>query len=696
MKGKQKFTQETVELGGVVARVELDASTVDLATRTVDAVFYSGAPVLRFSFFDGPYELQFEVSKKAADLSRLNNGAALIDSHNAYRGIESQLGVVEKAWIEDGQARASVRFSKRPEVEAIWQDVQDRVIRNVSMGTYLREMKEITEEDAEMKRFLVTSWEPYEISLVGIPADPGATIEAAADTEKRPCRITFRAEALADAQIGDEQMQIQVRLLADCEYGKSGEIVEIDEANFDETLHTKELEGGGATGAAEPATVSVSAPAAAVRTVDAAIDRDRGIASEINRVATHYGLDRLWVQRQINQGTSIEQVLKDAADERARRSPRTPNDIGFGDDFEAQHWHSDRIVEALAARAVRQAPPEPAQQYERMSLVEAALQCLTWSRRARGLDARRDVSQIVKMALHTTSDFPLLLANVLNKILMPAYENAQPTYRGLAVQRTFNDFRAHRFDRSGDFPVPLQVNEHGEYKYGTMGENQEQVTLLKFGRIIGLSYETIVNDDLDAFSNMAVKAGVRVADFENATFFSTCITAAAGLGPDLSDSVAVYNAAHGNVTGAGALTDVLLDAGRALMMAQTSIDGIILNVIPTILLVSPASYGLAERLTAPASVLVGQGLNAAAVPNINPWAGKLAPVADANLTGTRFYMLADPSRLAQYIYGYLGGASGPRVETRAGFETDGVEFKVALEFGTGAIEYRAGVTGAGA
>ena len=54
-----------------------------------------------------------------------------------------------------------------------------------------------------------------------------------------------------------------------------------------------------------------------------------------------------------------------------------------------------------------------------------------------------------KLALHGTGDFPLLLNNVLNKLLLPNYENAQPTFRMIAQPREFNDFRAHRFLQSG-------------------------------------------------------------------------------------------------------------------------------------------------------------------------------------------------------------------------------------------------------
>jgi hypothetical protein len=111
-------------------------------------------------------------------------------------------------------------------------------------------------------------------------------------------------------------------------------------------------------------------------------------------------------------------------------------------------------------------------------------------------------------------------------------------------------------------------------------------------------------------------------------------------------------------------------------------------VVGTILLVSPASLTLAEQFTSTIAPQVAG--------SVNPFAGRLTPIGDANLSGARFYVLADPSRLPNYIYGFLGGQAGPRTEVRAGFEVDGIEFKLAIDFAVGAIDFRGGVTHAGA
>lgn len=147
--------------------------------RTRDMVFYSGATVDRFDWYTGEvYQLKFSLNTKDVDLSRLNNGAPLLNSHKW--SLSDVVGVVKRAWIENGQAMATVQFSERDEVKPIWQDVQSGIIHHVSMGALVRNRIEVTPKGSKMKVFLANEWEPQEISLVPVPADPGASLLSAA------------------------------------------------------------------------------------------------------------------------------------------------------------------------------------------------------------------------------------------------------------------------------------------------------------------------------------------------------------------------------------------------------------------------------------------------------------------------------------------------------------------------------------
>jgi hypothetical protein len=683
---------ETLSLPPVWSAIELDASTVDAANRTVEATFYSGAPILRMPLFEDPFELEFEVTRKAADLTRLNGGASLIDSHGRTgAGVGAIMGVVEKAWLADGKARALLRFSRRADVEPFWQDVQDRVIRNVSMGTFVHAMEEVTAEGAKLQRYRATSWQPYEISLVATPADAGAQIQAAADAGERHECTVLRAEASADAPHKGKTMTIKVRLLADGELGKRGELVEIDEESYDEKLHLKEIEAAPPTDAATVPSDTKSAQ----RAVDDAIQADKEYAAQVRRVTQHFELDDIWAQQQIRLGNPISQVIKAAATRRAQVAPRI-NDLGVsGDDRDSAGYKLDRMAEALAARAKRKAPPEAARAYAHHTLVEMAFECLSFTGRNRGLDVRAQRSRIIELAL-TTSDYPNLLANAANKILLPDYEAAQPTYRLLAERQDLPDFKTASVLKAGDFPVPLEVAEEGEIKLGSFSEAKDVFALATYGRRLLFSFQAIVNDDLGAFERIMRSAARRLADFENGIWF-TLLTSASGAGPTLGDGGALFNATaittaggHANLTSSGTAISVdSLGVGRAAMKKQQSLDGIKLNLQPRYLLTSPEKQTIGEQYTTVITPALGS--------SVNPFAGKLETISDANLvTANPWYLFADPSMAPVSVYGYLQGQAGPDVATRQGFEVLGVELRVALHFGTAFIDFRGAYRNAGA
>jgi hypothetical protein len=80
----------------------------------------------------------------------------------------------------------------------------------------------------------------------------------------------------------------------------------------------------------------------------------------------------------------------------------------------------------------------------------------------------------------------------------------------------------------------------------------------------------------------------------------------------------------------------------------------------------------------------------------NPFAN-LTALADANLsTAAPWYLFASPSSAPAFVYGYIGGMEGPRTDTRAGWEVEGMEVRVSLDFGVGAVDYRGAFRSTGA
>lgn len=146
------------------AAVRGDGEASEDAPRSLDFSFSSEAPVERWF---GTEVLSHD--GEAVDLSRLNDGAPLLWNHNP----DQVLGVVERGWIDGKKRRGmvSVRFSRSAFAEEKLADIRDGILRNVSVGYTIGDMKQDLDGSV-----VATRWQPMEVSVVSVPADAGVGI----------------------------------------------------------------------------------------------------------------------------------------------------------------------------------------------------------------------------------------------------------------------------------------------------------------------------------------------------------------------------------------------------------------------------------------------------------------------------------------------------------------------------------------
>ena len=137
--------------------------------------------------------------------------------------MESQLGVVRRAWAEKSTGQATIQFSKRDTVTPIWNDVKGGIIQNLSPGMWIYKKVDTTPKGQERREFTATDWEPFEISLVPVPADAATNFMSAAGTPPAPPSVveTQRASAQKEKPVepitqaaGDEARQNEAVLAA--------------------------------------------------------------------------------------------------------------------------------------------------------------------------------------------------------------------------------------------------------------------------------------------------------------------------------------------------------------------------------------------------------------------------------------------------------------------------------------------------
>lgn len=144
-------------------------------TRTVTFPFSSEQPVERYF---GSEVLSHDPA--AADFSRLNDAAPLLFNHDPA----DYIGVVERAWVDGGRGYATVRFSTNDRAEQIWSDVQNGILRNVSVGYVINAMTE------RAGIYTATDWTALEVSLTTIPADASVGIGRDLDGDERDVPVT--------------------------------------------------------------------------------------------------------------------------------------------------------------------------------------------------------------------------------------------------------------------------------------------------------------------------------------------------------------------------------------------------------------------------------------------------------------------------------------------------------------------------
>jgi len=413
--------------------------------------------------------------------------------------------------------------------------------------------------------------------------------------------------------------------------------------------------------------------------------------AEIRSIARIAGLDQSWIDGQIDGGADPDTARRAAFEALAKRSAppiRTEQvRVEMGESQDDPALRARQMGEALYARInPRHELSEPARRYAYSTPVDMAKELLTM--RGESTMALSPAS-LVTRALHTTSDFPIILGDTVGRVLRDAYQAAPSGIRRLGRQTTARDFRAVNKIMLGEAPLLEKLNEHGEIKAGTMAEAREAYKVETWARKIGITRQVLVNDDLGAFADLARRMGQAAAETE-ARILVTLLEAGSGNGPTMSDGKTLFHADHGNKAGTGAaISDATLSAARLALRTQKGIEDRTIRVTPRNLLVPPALETTAEKWLA--------SIAPATAADVNPFSGSLSLVVEPRLSSaTRWYVTADPGEIDGLEFAYLSGAEGPQVESRSGWDVDGVEIRVILDFGAGFIDHRGWFMNAGA
>lgn len=619
--------------------------TIDAEKRSVDVTWSTGASVRRTDWWTGKsYNETLSLDPAHVNLDRLNSGAPLLNGHENALG--SVLGVVEKAWIENGAGRATVRFSARHDAEAVFKDVRDGIIRNISVG-YAVQKYEVTEEKGSLPIWRAVDWMPMEISAVAVGADSGAGFRKN-DTNTISCQIIH----IRGTDMSDEQTKAVDAAAVDTP------VLPILPPIEDSTR---------AIIAAKTAAVTLErARIAAIYDAQEKLKLDRSLATKLAEDGTEIDVARKIlidaaaatpvnvVRGHVVSGGLDERTTRNAAVESAILHRFSPNEYKLTD--AARDWGG-------------------------YTLLEMARSFLKADGFAVGGETKYELAT---RAMHSTSDFPSILANVASKTLRAAYEANTRTFTPFCRQVTASDFKAVYRVQLGEAPALEKLPEGGEYKRGTLGEAKESYRIETFGKVIAISRQMIINDDLNAFTRIPQMLGAAAANLESDTIWKIITD-----NPTMGDGITLFHANHKNLAAtASAISVASLGLARKSMSMQSGVNpDSVINIRPAYIIVPAALEVAAEQLLAVNMVpakstdVVPQSMRTLTVIT--------EPRLDAAVNGDKaWYLAANPDQIDTIEYAYLEGQNGVYIETRSGFDVDGVEIKARMDFGAKAIDHR--------
>jgi hypothetical protein len=621
-------------------------SSLNADARTIELTWSTGSRGRRASWFDGDWYEELDMSPQAVRLDRLNSGAALLNNHQSA-DLSNILGVVERAWIENGEGRARVRFSERAEVDPIFRDVAAGIIRNVSVGYQVHQWSEPERANKdEPPTYRALDWEPMELSLVGVPFD------AKAQTRSIPADPSMSEQNKAAG--GDPAPVINVQRTIDPN-PQPEPVPAVDNSELQRTA--------------------------------ADLRRER----DILRMGQSAGLSAEQTDELIRSNKSVQECSIEAV--RLLRLRLEGGDVRTGEvpaighpaRVEVTRDSGDTLLrgieEGLSARVqVGKPMTDLGREFRSYTLLEMTRQYLE----SRGVNTRgMSKTELVQRGFHSTSDFPLLFSNLAGKTLDAAYQEEPHTWRPIARQRNLPDFKdANDLIVAGAL-TPEPLLEGGEYKAGTLQEAQHTWKLATYARKVTVTRQAIINDDLSALERVPEMLGRGFRRLESNLIWEL-IT---GDAITSVDGLALFKAAHAN-SSAQTITTSGFNAARKAMRKQTDIAGNTINLTPSYMMVPTDLEATALQFLFPTGFAPADRTGAEGPVTAQTAGVQLIVEPRLDGSATTWYLAASPGAVEGIVYGYLAGEEGPTVTTTEKRDPDGVELLARFDFGAAVKDYR--------
>lgn len=672
-----------IKTGNLEVRANFSPDTIVEDSRTVEIVASTETPYRRYDWWsDVSYDEVLAIDKASIRSDRLDRGISLLDNHDRYRGIDGVLGIVESYRIEDKQLIATVRFDSGERGQDAFRKVKEGILRSASIGYVVHKYQKEPKKTGEVPIYRAVDWEPMELSLVTVPADPNAVVRSSDQSDES--KLYFVPITNPTNQMNEDLTR------------QDG-----GQAAVTPTV----IEPAKATPAAS-ATESEAVRMA--KEAERKLERDRVKAIRERGLAV--GLEQDFINRHIDEGTGLDEFYRLAMEKLVEKNPKINTSIG-----RVEEGASDkkRFVEgAETAMMLRSGKLKEADlknteegrrklEFARTYRQSTLLDLVRYSLDDQGINHRgMDRFELLRTAVTSSgSDFPILLAGIARNTLLAEYNTQADTHKRFTSTGSVNDFRDYRRTRMATSFNELElVGQNAEYKVLSMADGEfENVRVNKRGNIFNVSFEMIIDDDLGALTRLASMIGRTAARSREIAVYRL-LTSGNGLGPVMQDGKTLFHADHGNIaTTAENLSIAAIDRIKSQMKRQKQVGGVAddyLDLKPEILLV-PTEWESQANVLNKSQYDVDVNQKTAFYPN--KVVGLFNDiVGTARLSGNAWYVFADPNIVPVIEVTSLTGYDAPYMEEKASFEQDGINWKIRDIWGVNVVDYRGIIRNAGA
>jgi hypothetical protein len=311
-------------------------------------------------------------------------------------------------------------------------------------------------------------------------------------------------------------------------------------------------------------------------------------------------------------------------------------------------------------------------------------------------EAARRMLRINAQAFFSTSDFPSVLAGVIQQALLAGWESGPHTYERFCG---FVDVRSYRPEQRvvvGGLGLLSKTQENGEIRAGEIPGYAMKVSADAYGAGFGITSQALIDNDLSKVISVAKTIGrAAAATLDSAVFGilnanTTMVDGGATFNTTSTDTAG----GHANLAASGSsLSSTSVAAGKAVMRRQKAPDGDRpLNIRPRYLLV-PAE--LEEAAWDTVGLPQGFGESGSDVERYLIEAGRVEPISTPFLSGTPWYLAASPDVAPLINIALLHGQATPTLASKYNFRSAGVDFIARFDFGAAPADWRGGYSDPG-